>query len=57
MNLPNSNSLQALILGGVCTGIVIMVKGGVGEAGNRVGREFRTGSCVFLLLLNTLPLF
>ncbi len=56
MNLPNSNLLQALILGGVCIGTV-MVKGGVGEVGNRVGREFRTGSCVFLLLLNTLPFF
>ncbi len=43
MNLPNSNYLQVLILGGGYNGIVI-VKGGVGEAGNRAGREFRTGS-------------
>tara|TARA_R100001443_G_scaffold89880_2_gene96431 strand:- start:1400 stop:1570 length:171 start_codon:yes stop_codon:yes gene_type:complete len=56
MNLPNSNYLQVLILGGSHNGIVI-VKGGVGEAGNRAGREFRTGSLVLLLLLNTLPLF
>jgi len=56
MNLPNSNSLQVLNYGGA-TGIVIMVKGGVGEAGNRAGREFRTGSLVLLLLFNTLPLF